>query len=193
MISHFSPLLIGIVIVLVFAASLSTLSTLVMVSASTFVLDFLGSIGKKIQERFRILWIRVLIAVFIIISTVFAIVQFKNSVTFIAQLMGISWGTMAGSFLAPFLYGLYWKKTTRAAVWVNFIFAVTMMTSNILAPALFPAILRSPINCGAFVILFSLVLVPAVSLFTKKDEKLADHCFACYEPLATAAEADSME
>ena len=40
---------------------------------------------------------------------VLAIVQYKNSFSFIAQLMGVSWGALAGSFLAPFLYGLYWN------------------------------------------------------------------------------------
>ena len=34
--------------------------------------------------------------------------------------MGVSWGALAGAFLAPFLYGLYWKRTTKAACMVNF-------------------------------------------------------------------------
>ena len=44
-----------------------------------------------------------------------------------AQLMGISWGALAGAFLAPFLYGLYWKKTTVPAVWVSFLFSTVVM------------------------------------------------------------------
>ena len=40
-------------------------------------------------------------------------------VTFIAQLMGVSWGALAGAFLAPFLYGLYWKGVTKAACWTS--------------------------------------------------------------------------
>ena len=47
----------------------------------------------------------------------------KSNVTFIAQLMGISQGALAGAFLAPFLYGLYWKRTSRIAVWTSFIFS----------------------------------------------------------------------
>ena len=52
---------------------------------------------------------RVLIVVFIALSVIIAIVQYKSNVTFIAQLMGISWGALAGAFLAPFLYSLFWK------------------------------------------------------------------------------------
>ena len=66
---------------------------------------------------------RIFIAIFIAISVVIAIVQYKSSVTFIAQLMGVSWGALAGAFLAPFLYGLYWKRATKISVWVSFLFS----------------------------------------------------------------------
>ena len=53
--------------------------------------------------------------VFIVVSVVIAL----DPPTFIAQLMGISWGALAGAFLAPFLYGLYWKGVTRGGVWAG--------------------------------------------------------------------------
>ncbi|MDR0861263.1 MAG: sodium:solute symporter [Oscillospiraceae bacterium] len=187
MLSDFSPLLIGIVIVLVFAASISTLSSLVMASASTFTLDFIkGNIVKKMNEKSQLFTIRVLVAVFIVISGIIAIVQYKGGITFIAQLMGVSWGALAGAFLAPFLYGLYWKRTTRAAIWVNFLFASLFMIANILFRASFPALLQSPINAGAFTMLAGLVIVPIVSLLTKKpDPKLVENCFSCYNTTVT--------
>ncbi len=108
MLSGFSDLLIGVVIVLVFAASISTLSALVMTSASTFTLDFLSrNVLRNADERTRLLTIRIMIAVFIIISSVIATIQYKGGFSFIAQLMGVSWGALAGAFLAPLLYGLY--------------------------------------------------------------------------------------
>ena len=58
------------------------------------------------SEKKQLLMIRVLVVVFIAISAVIALVQYKSNITFIAQLMGISWGALAGSFLAPFLYSL---------------------------------------------------------------------------------------
>ena len=95
--------------------------------------------------------------------------------------MGISWGALAGAFLAPFLYGLYWKKTTKAACWVSFLFGTLLMVGNMLFRSSYPPILQSPINAGAIAMLAGLVLVPLVSLFTKKpDRQLVEETFACY-------------
>ncbi|MDR0771039.1 MAG: sodium:solute symporter [Burkholderiales bacterium] len=181
--STFPPLLIGMVIILVLAASVSTLSALVMTSASTFTLDFLkGNIFKNMNGRMQLLSIRLLIVVFIFISSVIAIVQYKGGIGFIAQLMGISWGALAGSFLAPFLYGLYWKRVSTASVWCCFIFSTSFMILNIFFRDAFPAPLQSPINAGAFAMVAGLVIVPVVSLLTKAPLKTTvESCFSCYE------------
>ncbi len=183
MISNLSPALIGLVVILVLSASMSTLSSLVMASSSTLTIDFLkDNIIKNMSEKKQLLTIRILIVVFIAISVVIAIVQYKGNVTFIAQLMGVSWGALAGAFLAPFLYGLYWKKTTTLSVWVSFIFGSGFMVCNMLFRSYFPTVLQSPINAGAFAMLASLVLVPIVSLITPKLEKsFVDAAFSCYE------------
>jgi SSS family solute:Na+ symporter len=105
--------------------------------------------------------------------------------------MGVSWGALAGAFLAPFLYGLYWKKVTKSAVWVNFLFASLFMIGNILFRGSFPALLQSPINAGAFTMIAGLVIVPIVSVFTKKPEKaLVDSCFACYDTVVSVPAKD---
>ena len=181
--SGYSEAMIGLIIVLVFAASISTLSALVMSSASTLTLDFLkGNVIKNMTDKTQLLTIRSLIVVFIIISSAIAIFQYQGGITFIAQLMGVSWGALAGSFLAPFLYGLYWKRASRLSIWVNFIFATGLMTSNILFRTSFPQILQSPINCGAFTMLAGLVIIPLVSIFAKAPDKaIVDNCFSCYE------------
>lgn len=183
MLENLSPLLIGIVVILVLSASMSTLSSLVMASSSTLTLDLIkDNIVKDMDEKKQVRVMRGLIVVFIAISVVIAIVQHKSNITFIAQLMGISWGALAGAFLAPFLYGLYWKRTTPAAVWASFIFGVGIMTLNLLCGHIFPAALQSPINCGAFAMLAGLVIVPVVSLLSPKpDRALVENAFACYE------------
>jgi SSS family solute:Na+ symporter len=95
--------------------------------------------------------------------------------------MGVSWGALAGAFLAPFLYGLYWKKTTKAACWTSFLFSNVVMLANMLVRSSFPALLQSPINAGAFCMIAGLILVPLVSLVTPKpDAKLVEETFACY-------------
>lgn len=183
MISNLSPALIGLVVILVLSASMSTLSSLVMASSSTLTIDFLkGHIIKDMGEKKQLLIIRILIVVFIALSVIIAIIQYKGNITFIAQLMGVSWGALAGAFLAPFLYGLYWKKTTASAVWASFIFGSGFMTCNMLFRSHFPLLLQSPINAGAFAMIAGLVLVPVISLITPKLEaSFVDAAFSCYE------------
>ena len=183
MLQNLSPALIALVVILVLSASMSTLSSLVIASSSTLTIDFLkGLVIKEMDDKKQVLYIRGLIVVFIAISAIIALIQYKSSVTFIAQLMGISWGALAGSFLAPFMYSLYWKKTTKASCWVCFIFGSGIMLLNMLVPGIFPAIMKSPINCGSIAMLAGLVIVPVVSWLTPKpDKKLVDDAFACYE------------
>ena len=188
MLSGLPTILIAIVIILVLSASMSTLSSLVLTSSSTLTLDFLkDSLKIRMDEKRQLLIMRILIVVFIGISVVLAIVQYKSSVTFIAQLMGVSWGALAGAFLAPFLYGLYWKKATKLSCWVSFIFSSVFMVA-IISPLkeFFPAILRSPINAGAFCMIMGLIIVPVVSLVSKPPEKeKVDEIFSCYDKTVT--------
>ena len=190
MLQNLGPALIALVVILVLSASMSTLSSLVIASSSTLTIDFLkDNFLKKMSEKKQLLMIRVLVVVFIAISAVIALVQYKSNITFIAQLMGISWGALAGSFLAPFLYSLYWKKTTKAACYVSFAFGSVIMIIDMIAPEMLPEIMRSPINCGAIAMLLGLVIVPVVSLFTPKPEKeLVESTFACYDKTTVVAQ-----
>ena len=183
MLSDLPPVLIALVVILVLSASMSTLSSLVLASSSTLTIDFLqDNFIKNMSEKSRLLCIRILVVVFIAISSVLALIQYKSSVTFIAQLMGVSWGALAGSFLAPFMYSLYGKWVSKASCFVCFIFSSVVMLANIFVKDLFPPVLRSPINCGVVAMLAGLIIVPIVSLVTKKPSKeFLDEAFACYE------------
>ena len=123
MLSTLPAIIVAIVIVLVLSASMSTLSSLVLTSSSTFTLDVIVPASKKkMNEMKQVVIMRIFIVFFIVVSAVIAI--FKDShpeVTFIAQMMGVSWGALAGAFLAPFLYGLYWKGVTKVATVVCFV------------------------------------------------------------------------
>lgn len=198
MLSTLPDILIAIVVILVLSASMSTLSSLVIASSSTLTIDLLkGNIIKKMSEKKQVILIRVFIVVFIAISALIAIYQTQSnneSVKFIAQLMGVSWGALAGAFLAPFLYGLYWKKTTKIACWVSFIFGAGIMVLNLFFRSSFPVILQSPINCGAFAMLAGLIIVPVVSLLTPKPEKkMVDDAFACYDKQVPAKQKNSLD
>lgn len=194
MLSNLGDVMMGLIIVLVLAASMSTLSSLVLTSSSSLTLDFLVPLSKKeMSEKKKVTIMRVLLAVFIVISVIIAIVQYTTNVAFIAQMMGLSWGALAGAFLAPLLYGLYWKKTTKTACMVCMVTGPLIMIINMVAKDIFPAFLQSPINCGAFTMVLGIIIVPIVSLITKKpDEKKIGEIFACYDEKVTVNASQAM-
>jgi len=204
MLASLPDLMIGVVIILVLSASMSTLSSLVLTSGSTLTLDIIDpavakmrASNRRLGERNKLLFIRILVLFFIIISSVIAIIQAKSSVTFIAQLMGISWGALAGAFLAPFLYGLYWKRTTAASVWASFIAGVLVMCGcmycSFTGKTFISPYFTSPINAGVLAMLLGLVIVPVVSLFTRMDKKeKVEEMFDCYNTTVTVRASTSL-
>ena len=192
MLQGLPEILIAIVIVLVLSASMSTLSSLVLTSSSTLTIDLIKDhIAKNLSDKKQVFIMRVLVVVFIAISAFIALN--KDKLGYIADMMGISWGALAGAFLAPFIYGLYWKRATKASVWASFIFGSGVMVLNMLARSSFPAILQSPINCGVVAMLSGLVIVPVVSWITKSPEKeFVNHAFSCYEKKVTTSAKDSL-
>ena len=182
-----SDLMIGIVLVLVLSASMSTLSSLVLTSSSTITLDLIAPAVKKFDEKKKVVCMRVFVAFFIVVSAFIAIIQANPEfkISFIAQLMGVSWGALAGAFLAPFLYSLYWKKTTKASVWVSFVLGVGIMTANLVCTftgtTFISPFFSSPINAGVLAMLVGLIVVPLVSLVTPKPKKEdMERIFSCY-------------
>ncbi|MBR5427207.1 MAG: sodium:solute symporter [Clostridia bacterium] len=199
----FGKVIIGIVIVLVLAASMSTLSSLVLTSSSTLTLDLIDRKGK-LGEKKKLLVMRLFVLFFVIVSAVIAIVKDANpTFTFIAQMMGVSWGALAGSFLAPFLYGLYWKKATKASVWASFVWGVGVTIVQLLQmfgvftadkSTVFGYIFSSSINSGVVAMLGGLVIVPLVSLFTRKpDSAMVEDAFAGYDKKVEAAQKHSLD
>ncbi len=183
-------ILIGLVVVLVLSASMSTLSSLVLTSSSTLTIDFIKPKMKNLSEKKEVIIMRVLIAAFLFVSVIIAF----NKNASISTLMSYSWGALAGAFLGPFMFGLFSKKITKAAVWTSFILGIGITVGHMIlfGFGLFPELtstaasfklnLASPINAGAIAMILSIVVVPLVSLFTKKnDEKQVADVFKCYE------------
>ena len=186
MLSTLPDVLIGIVVVLVLSASMSTLSSLVLTSSSTLTLDLIkDNIVKDMDEKKQLLIMRIMLVFFIVISVVIAL----DPPTFIAQLMGISWGALAGAFLAPFMYGLYWKGVTKAAVWASFVCGVVLTVSN-----MFFKFIDSAINAGAVAMVVGLIVVPVVSLVTPKmDKNKVEESFICLEEKVLVSKKQSIE
>ncbi len=189
MLSSLPDILIALVVLLVLSASMSTLASLVLTSSSTMTLDLIyrdkkslegevnsgeidDEVSQKVEKR-KVIVMRVLIVFFIVISLMIAL----NPPTFIAQLMGISWGALAGAFLAPFMLGLDWKGVTKAGVWACFIWGVGITVANMLLGN--PI---SPINCGAIAMVGGFVVVALVSWITPKlPQRHVDRIFECYQ------------
>ena len=190
MLETLPDVLIALVVLLVLSASMSTLASLVLTSSSTMTLDLIYRDKKSVEgeveggeiddvvaekiERRKVVVMRVLIVFFIALSLMIAL----NPPQFIAQLMGISWGALAGAFLAPFMLGLYWKGVTRLAVRACFVWGVGLTVVNMMLGNA----LMNPIDCGAVAMVGGFVVVFVVSLVTPKmDRQSVENIFKCYE------------
>ena len=204
MLEQLSPVLIGIVVILVLSASMSTLSSLVLTSSSVLTIDFIDPVifkKKKMDEKKKVLIMRVFIVFFIAISAVIAIIQANSKVTFIAQMMGISWGALAGAFLAPFMYGLYMKRVPKIAVWINYILGVGISLASFVcnmagvkfaSPIL--SYFQSPINAGMAAMLLGIIITPIITLIApSKDKDRAEKIFECYKKTHTVSSKHSID
>jgi len=150
-----------VILLMVFSASMSSLSSLVLVSSSAIAIDIYGAVRKP-SPRQTMPLMRILCAVFVALSLLIAVSQFDV----IVNLMVIAWGALSGAFLAPYLYGLFWKRTTKAGAYAGMICGVGT------AVGLFffwgkPSI---PV-AGAIAMIVPLIIVPLVSLFTAPPDK----------------------
>ena len=193
MLSTLPDVIIAVVIVLVLSASMSTLSSLVLTSSSTFTLDVIKPASKReMTEKKQVLIMRIFIVFFIAVSAIIAVFKDANpQVTFIAQMMGVSWGALAGAFLAPFLYGLYWKGITKISTVVCFVWGCAIAVFQMIVSLggvdvsgwgpILSYIFKSSINSGVVAMVGGLIIVPIVSLLTKKPEqKEIEEIFSCY-------------
>ncbi len=203
MLQGLPDIMIGIVIVLVLSASMSTLSSLVMTSGTTLTLDFIAPLKKKaMSDKKQMLIIRIFIAIFIVISSAIAIFQYHTANIYIAQMMGVSWGALAGAFLAPFLYGLYWKGVTRSGVVASFIFGVglelvqlciSLKLFSVVDIPVLSFVFTNSLYSGVFAMVGGLILVPVVSLITRKTkQKDVDKIFECYDTTKVVDVTDSL-
>ncbi len=198
MLENLSPILIGIVVILVLSASMSTLSSLVLTSSSVLTIDFIDPVfcsKKGLDDKKKVLWMRVFIVFFITISAVIAIIQASSPVMFISQMMGVSWGALAGAFLAPFMYGLYMKRVPKIAVWINFVLGIGISLASFICnmsgisfdnPVL--EYFKSPINAGMLAMLVGIVLTPIITFIAPaKDKDRVDKIFECYSKKVTVS------
>ncbi len=173
--------LMGVIAVLILSASMSTLSSVSLASASVVAVDiYKGKINKNAEDKKVNFVMRVLCLVFIAISVILAILNEKFNISAIAYLMGLSWGTLAGCFIGPYVLGVLWKKVTKSAVWASIIGSLVLTVALIIIfgydkanwNCSLPVAIKNGISCspliGVISMAYSLLVTFFVSLFTKR-------------------------
>ena len=176
--------LIGVIAVLILSASMSTLSSVSLASASVVAVDiYKGKINPNASDR-RTNWtMKILCLVFVAISVVLAVLNEKYKISAIAYLMGLSWGVLAGCFIGPYVLGLLWKKVTVPAVWASIIGTLVLTVALVFLfgydknawDCSFGKALQDGIGCspmiGVICMAYSMLVTLVVSLFTKAPDK----------------------
>ncbi len=173
--------LVVVILLLVFSASMSSLSSLVLVSSSAIAIDVYQAWKKDKGDQAKTMRLmRVLCAVFVGLSLAIALRQ----PDVIVNLMVMSWGSLAGVFLAPYLYGLFWRRTTKAGAFAG------MATGLGTAFTLFILWGKDGIPlAGAITMFVPLAVVPAVSLVSRPvSEELLKRAFGTECPEARTDE-----
>ncbi len=167
--------MLGLIIILVLAASMSTLSSLVLVSSGAISMDLgKGVIKKNMKQKSVVLLMRLLCILFAGLSLLVAAFQVAEILT----LMSFSWGAIAGAFLGPYIYGLFWKKTTKAGAWAGFITGIAVTIGLALffgfTGGVDAAKAQAPF-IGVMAMAGSVVIVPIVTAFSLKFKYSKEH------------------
>lgn len=171
---------LGLIVILLISASMSTLSSLAISGASSVAVDiYKGYIKKDAEDKKVNIILKSVSLIFIFISALLAIFNIDAIVT----MMSLSWGTLAGCFIGPYVYGIYSKKITNAAVFTSLIGGVVITLALVLVfgfiqpdPKLegFAAVIKGGISRSPFIgvmaMVFSVIATPLVSIFTKKPD-----------------------
>ena len=180
--------LLGLIVVLVLSASMSTLASLSLASGSAIAVDlYKGYVKPNATDKQVNVRLKILCVLFILVSVILAVTNSQAIVDF----MSLSWGTLAGCFIGPYVLGLYSKKVNKYGAWTSLIMGlVTTFVLVFVFGAISPnpnydgflaivkgGISRSPL-IGVICMAQSVIVTYLVSLFTKKtDKKLLDKCF----------------
>ena len=107
--------LLGVILVLLISASVSTLASISLTAGSIFSLDIIKEkFDKSISDKNLKILIKAVCFLFVVCSFVVA-----NTDTPILDMMSYSWGIISGSFMAAYLLPLYCKKINRIGAFAS--------------------------------------------------------------------------
>jgi Na+/proline symporter len=164
-------ILLAVIMILLLSASMSTLEAVVLTSASAVAVDLIPTLRKKeITPQMQMLLTRIFCLAFVACSFVFA----TRNIPIIVSLMSFSWGLVSGCFIGPYVWGLFSRKITKAGAYAGVIsglLTVGISTLVISLQAGFSAAAAKAPEMGVAAMAVSLIVVPVVSLFTKKYDQ----------------------
>ncbi|OQB15759.1 MAG: Sodium/proline symporter [Firmicutes bacterium ADurb.Bin193] len=165
--SLITTIILAVIMLLLLSASMSTLAGVVLTSSSAISVDLLPVVHPNIKEQHKVTALRLLCLLFVAASFLFAV----TNITFIVNLMSFSWGIVSGCFIGPFIWGLYYKKTTKAGAWAGLISGlvtvVALTTIYTITSGDFKVAMSMSPQFGVCAMVVSVVIVPVVSLLTK--------------------------
>lgn len=172
-----TTVILAVVLLLLLSASMSTLASVVLTSASAVSVDLVPVFNKNFNPKKQIVLTRILCMLFVVLSYIFA----TMNISIIVNIMSFSWGIVSGCFIGPYIYGIYSKKATKCGAWAGIIcgfLTVALSTLIITIKSGFPAAASYAPEMGVAAMAVSMAAVPLVSLFTKKpDKKLVEKAF----------------
>lgn len=175
--SNLPTVLLGVIIVLLLSASVSTLCSITLSAGSALSIDLVSvKIKKDMTDKKKSILTKVFCILFIILSYVVA-----NTKTPILDMMSYSWGIISGSFLAPYVLALYYKGLNKYGAWAGilsgFCIAIIPAGSKILNlcgvahPLVLKLMAQGPLYaCVAMLVSIAMCLLISV-LTKKKSEK----------------------
>ena len=177
-------ILLAVIMVLLLSASMSTLESVVLTSASAVAVDLIPAVRKKeTKPETQMLLTRLLCLGFVACSFIFA----TQNIPIIVSLMSFSWGLVSGCFICPYIWGLFSKKITKIGAYAGILSGLLTVGGATLVITLtdsFSAAAAKSPEMGVAAMAISMIVVPVVSLFTKNKKADADRVeeiFECYK------------
>ncbi len=150
-----------VILLLILAASMSTLASLVLISSTSITKDiYKGFINKNADDKKLTSLVRIGSIFFILLSMILAFLKPAVIVT----ILSISWGAIAAVFLGPFIWGIFNKKVNRLGAIAGSVggLGICLVLFLVWGAKMVP-------QAASVGMIASLVLVPVFSLFGKKD------------------------
>ncbi len=174
--SSLPTVLLGVIIVLLLSASVSTLCSITLSAGSALSIDLVSvKIKKDMTDVKKGKLTKVFCVLFIILSYVVA-----NTKTPILDMMSYSWGIISGSFLAPYVLALYYKGLNKYGAWAGILtgFCIAIVPAGckvlnlcgVTADSVLKLMAQGPLY-ACIAMLASITMCLLVSAITKKKSE----------------------